>query len=84
MYTNYKIDFQLRNENNDTACDIATRKGDISMQKWVEDQDSSSKFASQLLDELSDDEVPGKKSKKKNKKSKKKVVKSLTCEEQGI
>ena len=54
------------------------------MQKWVEDQDSSSKFASQLLDELSDDEVPGKKSKKKNKKSKKKVVKSLTCEEQGI
>ena len=37
IYTHYKIDPYLRNEDNDTAYEIATLKGDGSMQKWVEE-----------------------------------------------
>ena len=80
LYTNCKIDPFLRNEDNDTAYEIAALKGDISMQKWVEEQDSSSIFANQLLNELEDeDEVSKKKSKKK--KPKKKLPKSMSPDE---
>jgi len=61
------MDFFVRNEDGETAYEIATRKGDESMQKWVEEQDRSSKFASQLLDELEEDQSTKKKSKKKKK-----------------
>lgn len=32
IYTNYKMDYFIRNEDNDTAYEIATLKGDESMQ----------------------------------------------------
>ena len=80
FFTNHKIDFNLRNESNETAHEIAKKHGDESMSLWVQEQDDSSKFASQLLDELSDDEVAEKKAKKKNKKSKKKTEKIMLQE----
>jgi ankyrin repeat protein len=61
------MDYFVRNEDGETAFDIASRNGDESMKKWVEEQDRSSKFASQLLDELEEDQSTKKKSKKKKK-----------------
>ena len=70
IYTNYKTDPYLRNDDNDTAYEIAKKLGDDTMSKWVEEQDKSREYANQLLDELSHDEVAKKKSKKKKQKKK--------------